>query len=131
VSVAGSNRASASTSTEVMIKPYLSMSELSELTPWSEDSIKKLMQREVLQRGQHWFHFGRRIVFKWAAIVTLIEKEGQDCERHEGESVVRVPMLNGGVAYVPATKRARYVGCALDRTRGKTSFSVLVAASPS
>ena len=84
-------------------KPYLSMDELADLTPWSKDAIKKLMKRETLQRGRHWFHFGRRIVFKWSEIVSLIENEGrEDRDKHCGESVIKVPMLHGGVAYVPA-----------------------------
>jgi hypothetical protein len=89
---------------EGKVKPYLSTSELSELTPWTEDAIKKLMQRGVLQPGRDWFHFGRRIVFKWAAIVDLIENEGHDREHRDGEAVIKVPMLNGGIAYVPAKK---------------------------
>jgi hypothetical protein len=87
-------------------KPYLSASELSELTPWTEDAIKHLMRKGILQRGVHWFHFGRRIVFKWSAVVGLIESEGRDRERRDGVDVVKVPMLNGGFAYVP-TKEAR------------------------
>jgi hypothetical protein len=86
-------------------KPYLSVAELSELTP-CEDAIKHLMRRGVLQRGQHWFHFGRRIVFKWAAVVALIESEGQDPETRYASEVTKVPMLNGGYACVP-TKVAR------------------------
>jgi hypothetical protein len=78
------------------------MTELSELTPWSEDAIKKMMKRGVLQHGRHWFHFGRRIVLKWAEIVTLIESEGHAREQRDGENVIKVPMANGGFAYVPA-----------------------------
>ena len=46
------------------------------MTPWSVDAIEKMVRRGVLKRNVHYFQpFGRRtqLVFKWSAIVSLIE----------------------------------------------------------
>jgi hypothetical protein len=58
-------------------KPYLSAEELAQRTPWSLDAIEKMIRRGILVRGQHYFQpTGQRgrLIFKWAAIVTLIEE---------------------------------------------------------
>jgi hypothetical protein len=57
-------------------KPYLSIRELSALTPWSEQAIRTMMARGVLREGVHFFHIGRRPVLKWDAIVAFIESGG-------------------------------------------------------
>ena len=54
-------------------KPYLSIGELAELTPWTGQAIRTMMSRGVLREGEHFFYVGRRPVFKWAAIVAFIE----------------------------------------------------------
>ena len=54
-------------------KPYVSIRELSELTPWTEQAIRTMMAKSVLREGEHFFHVGRRPVFKWEAIVQFIE----------------------------------------------------------
>jgi hypothetical protein len=57
-------------------RAYLSAEQLSELTPWTPDGIQKMIRRGVLVRGVHYFQpFGRRgrLLFKWEAIVALIE----------------------------------------------------------
>lgn len=56
-------------------KPYLYVEELAALTPWSVEAIRKKVQRGRLQRGVHYFQEARRdrLIFKWAAIVDLIE----------------------------------------------------------
>lgn len=61
-------------------KPYLSIAELSALTPWTEQAIRTMISRGVLRAGEHYFHVGRRPVFKWAAIVAFIEN-GKPPER--------------------------------------------------
>ncbi|HVN63116.1 MAG TPA: hypothetical protein VMT58_00655 [Candidatus Binataceae bacterium] len=33
-----------------------------------------MVSRGVLREGEHYFHVGRRPVFKWAAIVAFIER---------------------------------------------------------
>lgn len=57
-----------------LCKPYLSISELATLTPWTDQAIRTMVSRGVLREGEHFFHVGRRPVFKWAAIVDLIEQ---------------------------------------------------------
>jgi len=79
-------------------KPYLSAEELSERTPWTLDAIEKMIRRGVLIRGVHYFQpFGRRgrLVFKWKAIVALIEgrpirSEASTVVENTGEDPKRV-----------------------------------------
>jgi hypothetical protein len=59
-------------------KPYLSAEELAQRTPWTLDAIEKMVRRGILVRGQHYFQpTGQRgrLIFKWAAIVSLIEEQ--------------------------------------------------------
>lgn len=58
------------------VKPYLYIEELAALTPWTEDAIRTKVRRDELQRGMHYFQDqrGGRLIFKWAAIVELIER---------------------------------------------------------
>jgi len=58
-------------------KPYLSAEELAQRTPWTIEAIEKMIRRGLLVRGQHYFQpTGQRgrLVFKWAAIVAMIEE---------------------------------------------------------
>jgi hypothetical protein len=70
-------------------KPYLSIRELSALTPWTEQAIRTMMTKGVLREGEHFFHVGRRTVLKWDAIVGFIE-------RREDEEASRIPLKRGG-----------------------------------
>lgn len=54
-------------------KPYLSVAELSRLTPWTEQAIRTMISKGILRCDEHFFYVGRRAVFKWAAIVAFIE----------------------------------------------------------
>jgi hypothetical protein len=54
-------------------KPYLSIRELAEVTPWTEQAIRTMISKGILREGEHLFHVGRRPVFKWDAIVAFIE----------------------------------------------------------
>jgi hypothetical protein len=56
-------------------KPYLSIRELSALTPWTEQAIRTMMAKGVVKEGEHFFHVGRRTVFKWEAVVEFIERK--------------------------------------------------------
>lgn len=67
-------------------KPYLSIRELSALTPWTEQAIRSKMAKGILREGEHFFHDGRRPVFKWDAVVAYIEGVGDDAEQQ-----VRIP----------------------------------------
>jgi hypothetical protein len=69
-----SNRALASR--KELPRPYVSAEQLARLTPWSSDAIEKMIARGVLVRGVHFFQLGGRrgrLIFKWEAIVELIE----------------------------------------------------------
>ena len=70
-------------------KPYLSIRELACLTPWTEQAIRTMMAKGILRDGEHFFHVGRKPIFKWAAIVVFIE--GRD-ERNEP----LIPLRRGG-----------------------------------
>ena len=70
-------------------KPYLSIRELSALTPWTEQAIRTMMAKGVLKEGEHFFRVGRRTVLKWNAIVSLIEHRDLD-------EAPRIPLKRGG-----------------------------------
>jgi hypothetical protein len=57
-----------------VLKPYLSIAELAQLTPWTDQAIRTMISRGAFREGQHFFYVGRRPVFKWAAIVGVIEQ---------------------------------------------------------
>lgn len=63
------------------VKPYLSIAELAALTPWTEQAIRTMISRGVLREGEHYFHVGRRPVFKWEAVVAFIEQRRPRPER--------------------------------------------------
>lgn len=52
----------------------MSVAELAALTPWTPQAIRLMVSRGILREGVHYFHVGRRPVFKWAAIVAFIEQ---------------------------------------------------------
>ena len=57
-----------------LIKPYVSIAELAELTPWTDQAIRTMISRGIFREREHFFYVGRRPVFKWAAIVGFIEQ---------------------------------------------------------
>ena len=75
--------------TPVRPKPYVSIRELTALTPWTEQAVRTMMAKGVLKEGEHFFHVGRRTVLKWDSIVGFIE-HGEDDETQ------RVPLKRGG-----------------------------------
>ena len=56
-----------------VLQPYLSIAELAQLTPWTDQAIRTIISRHVFQEGHHFF-VGRRPVFKWGAMVGFIEQ---------------------------------------------------------
>ena len=55
---------------------YLSIEQLSELTPWSCDAIRSKMKRGEFAEKKHFFRpngLGSRPVFRWSAVVEYIE----------------------------------------------------------
>lgn len=73
-------------------KPYLSAEDLADLTPFTEDSIRTMVKRRELTEGTHFFRVGRRLVFKWQAIVNFIENR----------STQSIPLFRGGGLGEPA-----------------------------
>ena len=61
-------------------KPYQYIEELAELVPWSVEAIRKKVQRGELKQGVHYFQERARgrLIFKWEAIVALIERVTTD-----------------------------------------------------
>ncbi len=74
-------------------KPYVSIRELSALTPWTEQAIRTMMAKGILRESEHFFHVGRRPVFKWEAIVGFIEH--RDAPHQTGIPLQRGGFLNG------------------------------------
>jgi hypothetical protein len=70
-------------------KPYLSIRELASLTPWTEQAIRTMMAKSILREGEHFFHVGRRPVFKWEAIVQFIE-------HRDASPATGIPLHRGG-----------------------------------
>ena len=57
-------------------REYLTIEQLAAVGPWSADAIEKMIKRGLLRRDVHFFQpFGprTRLIFKWSAIVALIE----------------------------------------------------------
>lgn len=54
-------------------KPYVSIEELATLTPWTQQAIRSMIKRGDFVVDVHFFRIGRRILFKWNAVVDLIE----------------------------------------------------------
>jgi hypothetical protein len=72
-------------------REYLSAEQLAQVSPWSVQAIQKMVQRGVLTCNVHYFQpFGQRarLVFKWSAIVTLIEGRSPDGDARKDVSVV-------------------------------------------
>lgn len=89
----------------VVPKPYVSLGELSGLTPWTREAIRGMIRRRVLRCGEHYFWVGHRLVFRWGSIVELIEggRESLNSEIRETKEFLTIPMLNGGKLVVPKT----------------------------
>ena len=77
------------------IKPYLSYEELAERTPFTVEAWRSMVKRGQVLENVHYFRVGRRITFKWEAVVTFIE--------HGGNMAVMgaIPLARGGVLGEP------------------------------
>jgi hypothetical protein len=70
-------------------KPYLSIRELARLTPWTEQAIRTMMAKGIFRDGEHFFHVGRKPIFKWTAVVLFIEQR-EECPEPP------IPLRRGG-----------------------------------
>jgi hypothetical protein len=57
-----------------VLKPYLSIAELAQLTPRTDQAIRTMISRGVFQEGQHFFYVGSASGLQMAAIVGFIEQ---------------------------------------------------------
>lgn len=57
---------------EPKAKPYVSIAELAQLTPWTEQAIRTMISRGIFVEGKHYYHVGRRAVFKWKEVCDFI-----------------------------------------------------------
>lgn len=60
-------------------KKYLSIGDLSEITPWTPDAIRAKIRRGTFKKGVHYFQPegpGSQWIFSWPAIVRHIEGQG-------------------------------------------------------
>jgi hypothetical protein len=67
----------------------MSATQLADVTPWTVNAIRKMVARGVLKLGVHYFQpLGRRreLVFKWSAIVAMIEQQPHAVEELESET---------------------------------------------
>lgn len=67
-------------------RPYMSARQLAEMTPWTVNAIRKMRARGILKLGVHYFRplgRGREVVFKWSAIVAMIEQQPPDVKEAE------------------------------------------------
>ena len=67
-------------------KPYLFLEDLPALIPFSEGALRTKIKRGELVENVHFFRRGRRLVFKWSAIVDWLE----------GRSPDSIPLYRGG-----------------------------------
>jgi hypothetical protein len=72
-------------------KPYIELRDFPDLTPFSESAIQAHMSRGDLVEGKHFFHHGRRLVFKWDAIVEWIEKRAGELGVERGVGEAKLP----------------------------------------
>lgn len=56
--------------------PYIEYADFPLLTPFSVAAIRAAVCRGELKEGVHYWHRGRSVIFKWAAIEAWIEKRG-------------------------------------------------------
>jgi hypothetical protein len=55
-------------------KPYVSIAELAQLTPWTEQAIRTMISKGIFVEGKHYYHVGRRTVFKWKQVCQFIDE---------------------------------------------------------
>lgn len=68
-----------------IVRPYLYVEQLAEVTPWSQDAIRNMISRGVFTEGVHYFRPrgpGSRPIFSWRAIVEYIEQRGPEDAIH-------------------------------------------------
>jgi len=92
------------------VPPYISTEQLAELTPWSVQAINTMRKRGIFKVGVHYFQpagKGGQVIFKWAAVVELIESGALKDTDVVDHAPTVVGLANGKVIDVnEATERA-------------------------
>jgi hypothetical protein len=57
-----------------VLKRYLSIAELAQLTPWTDQAIRTMVSRGVFREGQHFSTWAGARYSKWTAVVGFIEQ---------------------------------------------------------
>jgi len=82
-------------------RPYMSATQLADVTPWTVPAIEKMITRGMLVRNVHFFQPGGRRgqrIFKWSRIVELIEGHAVTSQiTSQNGSVVNDAHANGRV----------------------------------
>jgi hypothetical protein len=86
------------------LKPYIELRDFPDLTPFTEQAIRGHMQRGELVEGTHYFRIGRRVVFKWTAIVEWIERRAGTLQ--PPDEALANPLLAPAADIVPLRSRA-------------------------
>jgi hypothetical protein len=106
------------------VPPYLSTEQLAALTPWSVEAIRRMVSRGVLKRGEHYFQpLGARtqLLFKWPAIVALIERPAPGTVAPLAVPARRV--LDVAAASAALTRQLHTRGIAMDEDDGRDATS--------
>jgi hypothetical protein len=88
-----------------VVREYLHAEQLAAVTPWSVDAIEKMVRRGTFRLGVQYFQphgRGTKLIFKWSAIVMLIES-GMGAD----ESAGRSPESGRGIDVEKATTGLR------------------------
>lgn len=89
-----------------LVREYLYIDQLADLTPWSPQAIRTMIARGIFKENVHYFRpkgAASRPIFSWAAVVKYIE-----CEDSEAAPAGSVPLASGGVIDLDeAAKEAR------------------------
>lgn len=78
-----------------VVRAYMYIEQLAEVTPWSPQAIRTMVTRGVLREGEHFFRpggHGTRMIFSWEAIVKFIEGNNS-CATNDDS----VSLANGAV----------------------------------
>ena len=105
-------------------RTYLNAEQLAAVTPWSVEAIRRMVSRGVLKRGEHYFQpLGARtqLLFKWPAIVALIERPEPGVVAPVGGLTRRV--LDVAAASAALTRQLRTRGIAMDEDDGRDATS--------
>ena len=89
-----------------VLREYLYIEQLADLTPWSPDAIRTMMSRGLFKQGVHYFKpqgERGRVIFRWQSVVRYIQ--GRDTEPESVDTADRIPMADGRVISLDEAKK--------------------------